>query len=164
MIELILRPTSSSVSLTSSLGMTIHYCVELESDCKPFALQSGFALDEITFSLDIYTESITKPFFDFEDGNKCGELAPTFYMQTRAKTSASEKKSFGITLFVYDFIFNTLISSHQHGALPNKVILRIDDDETAADCFLDEIDATTRLSVMKDLIGNAPICGYNIYT
>ena len=134
MLELTLLPKATHLQLGSSLGAALHLEVELESpDDVPFSLSSGNPLHECMIHFTIYADGVTDKSWDTTEDplGKVGEMHSVFASNDKNPTVIS------ITLYVYDYIFNTLASMHQAGKLPSKVLLGFeestfltDDDDT----------------------------------
>lgn len=126
MIELALTAESSIVQLSSNLGCTIEYEVSLtDLDVQPFDLVSGYKLSDCLISLSVYSEAITsKPWEDSDKANKFGELSATLAGNPQSGTPPV----LGIRLFVYDYVFNMLITNHSQDKLPQGIWIGLDED------------------------------------
>lgn len=120
MLELTLLPKATHLQLGSSLGVALHLEVQVESpDAVPFSLSSGRSLDECMIHFTVYADGVTdKSWNTTEDSfTKVGE------MYTTLASHREHPPVIGITLYVYDYIFNFLASMHQTGKIPSKVVL-----------------------------------------
>jgi hypothetical protein len=114
-------PESAGVQMSSTLGTTLSYSLNMKPESEEFSLRSGLSLRECVFNLTIHPQSQSPYQRESEMDGRLGEVRPLMLHPS------TQNNTYGIWLHIPDDQFNTLLFEASRRNLPIDIDIGVND-------------------------------------